>query len=66
MPLQLERKLKAQAKKKGFGKKRTGAYVYGTLKCECGARFKTYSSPEVHFVMPHCIAGKEEPKEICR
>jgi len=31
MPKALERKLKAQAKKKGFGKKRTGAYVYGTL-----------------------------------
>lgn len=31
MPKKLERKLKAEAKKKGFGKKRTGAYVYGTL-----------------------------------
>lgn len=32
MPKALERKLKAQARKKGFGKKRTGAYVYGTLR----------------------------------
>ena len=32
MPKALERKLKAQAKKKGFGKKRTGAYVYGTMR----------------------------------
>lgn len=32
MPKALERKLKAQAKKKGFGKKRAGAYVYGTLR----------------------------------
>lgn len=32
MPEALERELKAQAKKKGFGKKRTGAYVYGTLR----------------------------------
>lgn len=32
MPEKLKRKLKAQAKKKGFGKERTGAYVYGTLK----------------------------------
>lgn len=30
-PKALERKLKTQAKKKGFGKKRAGAYVYGTL-----------------------------------
>jgi len=32
MPIKLERKLKAQARKKGFGKKRTGAYVYGTMR----------------------------------
>lgn len=32
MPKKLERKLKREAKKKGFGKKRTGAYVYGTLR----------------------------------
>ena len=32
MPKALERKLKAQAKKKGLGKKRIGAYVHGTLK----------------------------------
>ena len=31
MPKALEEKLKRQAKKKGFGKERTGAYVYGTL-----------------------------------
>ena len=32
MPEELERKLKRRAKKKGYGKKRTGAYVYGTLR----------------------------------
>lgn len=31
MPKKLEAKLKREARKKGFGKKRTGAYVYGTL-----------------------------------
>lgn len=31
MPADLERKLKKMAKKKGFGKKRAGAYIYGTL-----------------------------------
>ena len=31
MPKPLERKLKKQAKKKGLGKKRTGAYIYGTM-----------------------------------
>lgn len=29
MPKTLEKKLKAEAKKRGYGKKRTGAYVYG-------------------------------------
>jgi len=32
MPKKLERALKAQAKKKHLSKKRTGAYVYGTLR----------------------------------
>lgn len=32
MPKALERKLKAQARKKGFSKKRVGAYVYGTMR----------------------------------
>lgn len=32
MPRKLERKLKAEAKSKHFGKKRTNAYVYGTLR----------------------------------
>ena len=32
MPIKVERKLKATAKKRGYGKKRTGAYVYGTLR----------------------------------
>jgi len=32
MPKKLERKLKKQARKKGFGKKRANAYVYGTLR----------------------------------
>lgn len=32
MPEALERKLKAEAKKKGLGKKRSDAYVYGTMR----------------------------------
>lgn len=32
MPKALERKLKAEAKKKGMSKKRMGAYVYGTMR----------------------------------
>ena len=32
MPKELERRLKRQAKVKHFGKKRTAAYVYGTLR----------------------------------
>lgn len=31
MPKKLERKLKQEAKAKGLSKKRTGAYVYGTM-----------------------------------
>ena len=32
MPKALEKKLKAQARRKRLGKRRTGAYVYGTLR----------------------------------
>jgi len=32
MPKAMERKLKAQARKKGFKGKRADAYVYGTLR----------------------------------
>jgi hypothetical protein len=32
MPKALERKLKVQARKKGFSGKRVGAYIYGTLR----------------------------------
>lgn len=32
MPKELERKLRAEARKKGFGKERTDRYVYGTLR----------------------------------
>lgn len=32
MPEELEQELKERARKKGFGKERTGAYVYGTLR----------------------------------
>lgn len=32
MPAKLEKALKRQAKKKGFSKERTDAYVYGTLR----------------------------------
>lgn len=28
----MERALKAEAKKRGFGKERTGAFVYGTMR----------------------------------
>lgn len=31
MPVKLERKLKRTAKKRGYGKERAGAYVYGTM-----------------------------------
>lgn len=31
MPLELERKLRATARKRGYSKERTDAYVYGTL-----------------------------------
>ena len=31
MPKKIEQKLMREAKKKHLGKKRTGAYVYGTL-----------------------------------
>ena len=32
MPKAMERKLKAVAKKKGYGKERTGAFVYGSMR----------------------------------
>ena len=32
MPKELERKLKAQCKKRGYSKKRCDRYVYGTLR----------------------------------
>lgn len=32
VPKKVERKLKRQARAKGFGKKRTNKYVYGTLR----------------------------------
>lgn len=32
MPKKAERKLKATAHKRGYSKRRTGAYVYGTLR----------------------------------
>jgi len=32
MPKKLEQRLKRQARKKGLGKKRAGAYVYGTMR----------------------------------
>jgi len=32
MPEAAERALKATARKRGYGKKRTGRYVYGTLR----------------------------------
>jgi hypothetical protein len=32
MPKELERKLKREARSRGFSKEKTGAYVYGTLR----------------------------------
>lgn len=32
MPEAMERSLKATAKKRGYGKERTNAYVYGTMR----------------------------------
>ena len=32
MPKALERKLRKAAKKKGLGKKRAGAYIFGTMR----------------------------------
>jgi len=32
MPKRMERKLRAEARKKGYGKERTDAYVYGTMR----------------------------------
>ena len=32
MPIAIERKLRATAKKKHFGKKRTNRYIYGSLR----------------------------------
>ena len=32
MPKAMEKSLKAQAQKKGLGKKRANAYVYGTMR----------------------------------
>lgn len=32
MPKAVERKLKAAARKRGYGKKRTNAFVYGSLR----------------------------------
>jgi len=32
MPVALERKLKSQARRKGYAKERMGTYVYGTLR----------------------------------
>ena len=32
MPKAMERRLKAQARKKGYSKERTGAFVYGTMR----------------------------------
>lgn len=31
MPLEVEKRLKAEARKKGYGKERTNRYVYGTM-----------------------------------
>ena len=33
-----------------------------SYECECGAKFRTMSDMETHFVMPSYIAGKDEPE----
>jgi len=43
VPKAMERKLKATAKKRGYGKKRAGAYVYGTMR-KTGWKPKTQRS----------------------
>lgn len=55
MPEAMERKLKAEAKKKGFGKKRTGAYVYGTMR-------KTGWKPstQMHTTLSPNLVGHED------
>ena len=55
MPEALERKLKSQAKKKGFSKERTGAYVYGTMR-------KTGWKPgtQTHTTISPNLVGNEE------
>jgi len=42
MPRKMERKLKATARKRGYGKKRTGAYVYGTMRKKTGWKPKKH------------------------
>ncbi len=41
--------------------KNKGYQCDDSYECECGVRFRTESSPEVHFIMPNYIAGKDEP-----
>lgn len=36
MPKKMEKSLKKTAKKRGYGKKRTGEYVYGTMRKKTG------------------------------
>ncbi len=43
MPKALEDRLKRQARKKGLGKKRTGAYVFGVLRKTGWEPSKRYS-----------------------
>jgi hypothetical protein len=41
MPEKLEAKLKRIAKKRGYGKERTGAFVYETMRKKAGWKPKT-------------------------
>ena len=59
MPVEMERKLKAQAKKKGFGEERTGAYVYGTMRKQGWRPSREKVAKQNPLVSP-CLTGVGE------
>ncbi len=61
MPKELEQKLKKQAKKKGFGKKRTAAYVYGTLR-KTGWIPSTQKGRGITITKGENLMAKKKPK----
>ena len=46
MPKELEEKLKREAAQKGFGKERTGAYVFGTMRRKLGWKPEREKKPK--------------------